>query len=71
MIGIDTIIWFVFVAIVVVAILGLLWWAIGFAEAKLPMPLAWNVVRVVFVLLVVFMLVAVLLGLIGHPVVRI
>ncbi len=70
MIGIETIVWFVFVAIVVVGILALLWFAIGFAESKLPMPMAWNIVRVVFVLLVVFLLIAVLLGLIGHPLVR-
>lgn len=70
MIGIDQIVWFVFAAIVVVAILALLWFAIGYAEAKVPMPMAWNVVRVVFVLLVVFMLIAVLLAMIGHPIVR-
>lgn len=70
MVGIDAIVWFVFVAIVVVAILALLWWAIGYAESKLPMPLAWNIVRVVFVLLVVFLLVAVLMSMIGHPIVR-
>ena len=70
MIGIETIVWFVFAAIVVVAILALLWFAIGFAESKLPMPMAWNIVRVVFVLLVVFLVIAVLLGLLGHPIVR-
>lgn len=70
MIGIDQIVWFVFAAIIVVAILALLWFAIGYAEAKVPMPMAWNVVRVVFVLLVVFMLIAVLLAMIGHPIVR-
>ncbi len=70
MIGIETIVWFVFVAIVVVAILALCWFAIGYAESHLPMPMAWNIVRVVFVLLCVFLLIAVLLGLIGHPLVR-
>lgn len=71
MVGIETIVWFVFVAIIIVAILALLWYAIGYAESKMPMPMAWNIVRVVFVLLVIFLLIAVLLGLIGHPLVRI
>ncbi len=70
MIGIETIVWFVFVAIVIIAILAVLWYAIGYAESKLPMPMAWNIVRVVFVLLVLFLLISVLLGLIGHPIVR-
>ncbi len=71
MVTIDTIVWFVFAAIIVVAILGLLWFAIGYCEKKIPAPpLAWTIVRVVFVLLCVFMLVAILLGMIGHPIVR-
>lgn len=71
MIGIDQVIWFVFVAIILVAVLGLLWFAIGYAESMISMPMAWNIVRLVFVLLVVFMLIAILLGMIGHPIVRI
>jgi len=70
MIGIETIVWFVFIAIVIIAVLALLWWLIGFCETKLPMPMAWNIVRVVFVVLCVFLLIAVLLSLIGHPIVR-
>lgn len=70
MIGIDAIVWFVFVAIVIVAILALLWFAIDYAEKKMPMPMAWNIVRLIFVLLCVFLLIAVLLSLIGHPIVR-
>lgn len=69
-VGIETIVWFVFVAIVVVAILALLWYAIAYAESAFPMPLAWKIVRVVFVLLVIFLLIAILLGMIGHPIVR-
>jgi hypothetical protein len=71
MVGIDTIICFVFVAIIVIGILALLWWLIGYCEQKLPMPMAWNIVRVVFVVLCVFLLIAILLGLLGHPVVRV
>lgn len=70
MVGIDTIVWFVFFAIIVIAVLALLWWLIGYCESKLPMPMAWNVVRVVFVVLIVFLLIAVLLGMVGHPIVR-
>ncbi len=70
MVGIDQIVWFVFAAIIGVAILALLWYAIGYAEQKLPMPMAWNIVRVVFVLMVIFLLISVLLGLLGHPIVR-
>lgn len=69
-VGIEQIVWFVFVAIIVVAVLALLWFAIGYAESKMPMLYAWNIVRVVFVLLVVFLLISVLLGLLGHPIVR-
>ena len=70
MIGIETIVWFVFVAIVVVSILALLWYAINYAESKMPMPMAWNIVRVVFVLMCVFLLICVLLALIGKPIIR-
>lgn len=69
-VGIEQIVWFVFTAIIVIAILAICWWAIGYGESKMPMPMAWNVVRVVFVLLVAFLLIAVLLSLIGHPIVR-
>ena len=62
--------WFVFGAIVVVAILALLWWVIVYCESKFPMQMAWNVVRVAFVVLVVFFLIAVLLAMIGYPIVR-
>lgn len=70
MVGIDTIVWFVFGAIVIVAVLALLWFAIGYAESKMPMPMAWNIVRLVFVLMCVFLLIAILLGLIGYPIIR-
>lgn len=70
MVSIDTIVWFVFVAIVVIAVLALLWWLIGYCEAKLPMPLAWTIVRVVFVVMCVFLLISILLAMLGHPIVR-
>ena len=70
MVDIGTIVWFVFVAIVVVGILALLWWVIGYCEANLPEPMAWRVVRVVFVVLCVFLAISVLMSLIGRPIVR-
>ncbi len=69
MISIETLVWFVFGAITAVAVLALLWYAIGYAEAALPMPMAWNIVRVVFVLLVIFLLISVLLSFFGHPII--
>ena len=70
MIGIDTIVWFVFVAIVAIAVLAILWWLIGYGEANLPMPMAWKIVRVAFVVMCAFLLIAVLLHLLGMPLVR-
>ncbi len=71
-IDITTIVYFVFGAIIVVAILALLWFAIGYCERKFPdaPPMAWTIVRVVFVLLCVFLLISILLSLLGHPIVR-
>ena len=70
MVGIDTIVWFVFTAIVVITVLLLDSVCAAMVESKLPMPMAWNIVRVVFVVLVVFLLIAILLGMLGHPIVR-
>ncbi len=71
-IGIEDIVWWTFISIVVVGILSLLWFAIGYAESKVPTapPMAWNIVRLVFVLLCVFLLVCALMALIGKPLVR-
>lgn len=71
MIGVETIVYFVFGAIILVAVLALLWWLIWYCESKFPAPaMAWTIVRVAFVVLVVFLLISILLGLLGHPVVR-
>ncbi len=73
MISIETIVWVVFAGIIIAAILALLWYAINYVQSKFPMPgfpMGWNILRVVFVLLVVFFLIAVLLSLLGHPIVR-
>jgi hypothetical protein len=70
MVGIDTIVWFVFVAIIVIGVLAILWWLIGYCEMSFPLPLVWRVVRVIFVILVAFLAIAMLLSFIGHPLVR-
>lgn len=71
MIGIEDIVRFVFIAIGIAIILGLLWFAIGYGESKFPqLPLVWNGVRVAFVLLVVFLVICIILALIGKPLVR-
>jgi len=70
MVGLDTIVWFVFGAIVAIIVLAILWWVIGYAEKKFPLPMVWNGVRVAFVLLVAFFMISVLLGLLGHPIIR-
>lgn len=74
MVGIGTVVWFVFVAIVVVGILAILWWLIGYCERKMaeagsPMPMVWAVVRVVFVVLCAFLAVSALMALLGYPLV--
>lgn len=69
MIGIDSIVWFVFVAIIIIAVLAVLWWLIGYCESNFPMPILWKVVRVVFVILCAFLAIAILLSFIGHPLV--
>lgn len=52
-------------------VLGLLWFLIGYVEAQgLGPPVMFKVIRIVFIILVVLLLISVLLGLAGHPVVR-
>lgn len=34
MIGIDSIVWFVFASIIIIAILSALWWLISYCEGK-------------------------------------
>lgn len=66
MISLSQIALFVFYAIVAVAVLGLLWYAIGYAEKELGgPPKAYSIIRLVFVLLVVFGLVFFLISLVS------
>ena len=69
MITLDTLVRYTFFAVIATVVAALLWWAITYAEAQFPAPVAWKVVRLVFVLLCVFLCVAVLLSLLGRPVV--
>ena len=68
----STIVYIVVGLIIAVIVLGLLWWLIGYAEKTftgIP-PIAFKVVRFVFVALVVLFLIGLLLNLLGVPVVR-
>lgn len=50
--------------IVVAVILALLWALIGFCEGRFPqVPMAWNIIRVIFVIIVVVLLISILLSL--------
>lgn len=69
MIGIETIVWFVFIAIMVIGVLAVLWWLIGYCEREFASP-AWRFVRVIFVILCAFLAISVLLSLSGHPLVK-
>ena len=71
MIGIDTIVWFVFIAIILVLVIAILWWLLNYCETQFPAPLAWKVIRVIFVVICAFIAIAVLLGLLGHPIIKI
>jgi Na+/melibiose symporter-like transporter len=52
-------------------VLGLLWFLIGYIEKQgWGPPLAFQVIRVIFVILVVVLLISLLMALIGHPLIR-
>ncbi len=62
MISLQGIVHVVIYLLVAAAILGLLWFLIGFCEKNLGgPPMVYNVLRVVFVILVVLILIAILL----------
>ena len=67
MIGIETLVAVVIYLIVGGLILWLLWWLIGYVG--LPEPFG-KVARVILAVLAVVFLINVLLGVIGHPLVR-
>lgn len=71
MIGLDTLVYLVILLIVGALVIGLCWWLILYVESQgLGPPVLFKIVRVVFVILVVLFLISVLLGMVGHPVVR-
>ena len=73
MIDLRDLVIFVFAALVGAGIIALLWFAITYAESKFGgPPMFWNVIKVVFVLLIVFILINFLLELMGAtPIIRI
>jgi len=72
MISLQGIVTTVVYLLVAAAVLGLLWWLIGFCEQKMGGPAkVYDVIRVVFVILVVLGLIGLLLSLIsGQPLFR-
>ncbi len=71
MVGIETVVAVVVFLLVGGLILGLCYWLINYIEAQgLGPPVMFQVIRVVFVILVVLLLISILLSLIGHPIVR-
>lgn len=68
MISLSALVSLVVYLLVGAAILGLLWWLIGFCERSIGgPPLVYAVIRVVFVVLVVLLLISLLLHLAGAP----
>ena len=71
MIGIETLVWVVIYMLIGGLVLGLLWWLIGYVESQgLGPPVMFKVIRVIFAILVVLVLISILLGLSGYPIVR-
>ncbi len=71
MIGFDTIVYVVITMLLGGMVLGLLWWLIGYCERKFPsVPRAFDVIRIVFVIMVVLLLISLLMHLMGYPLVR-
>ncbi len=72
MITITDLVMFVFIAICVGIIVALLWFALTYAQSKLGgPPMFWNIVTLIFVLLLVFIGINLILELMGGtPMVR-
>ena len=71
MIGIETLVYAVVFMLIGALIVGLLWFLINYVESQgLGPPLVFKIIRVVFIVLIVLVLISILLGLIGHPVIR-
>jgi hypothetical protein len=70
-ISIETVVAFVLYLIVVALVFGLLFWLLTYCESQFPnaMPF-FKVGRIVLVILAVFVLIGIILGLAGHPIVR-
>lgn len=63
MVSLTAIVHVVVYLLICAAVLGLLWWLIGFCERTLGgPPLIYNVIRVVFVVLLVLLLIGLLLS---------
>ncbi len=71
MIGIGDLVYVIVGLLVGGLILALLWWLVTYCEAQFPgFPLLFKFIRIVFVILVVLLLISILLGMLGYPVIR-
>jgi hypothetical protein len=58
--------------LVAAAVIGLLWWLIGYVQASFGGPeIIYKVIRVLLVIMLVVALIGLLLSLVGEPLVRI
>jgi asparagine N-glycosylation enzyme membrane subunit Stt3 len=70
-IGIAEIVWLMVYLLIAAVILGLVWWLIGYIEKQgFGPPIAFKVIRIVFVVLVVLFVIGMLLSFAGFPIVR-
>jgi hypothetical protein len=70
-VSLEGIVTFIVYLLIAVVVLGLLWWLIGYVEAQgWGPPQAFKVIRVIFVVLIVLLCIAILMSLIGHPLIE-
>lgn len=72
MISLEGVVWTILYLLIAVVVLGLLWWLIGYFEREFGgPPMAYKVIRAVFVILIVLLLIGLLLSLLtGRPLFR-
>lgn len=72
MVTVGSVVGIILALLIGAAVLGLLWWLIGYIEKQgFGPPIVFKVVRVVYVVLVVLLLIGFLLHLLGVPVIAI
>ncbi len=67
MVSLTGIVWIVIYLLIAIAVLGLVWWLIGFIQERIGGPAkAYDIVRVIFVVLVVLLIIFFLLSLLNN-----